>query len=400
MPDMLLHHWRPRRFSRVAAALVAFALLALPLAETASAQPFQTRARQALLIDAETGSVLFQKSADESMPPASLAKLMTLYLAFKALKAGDLKLEEEVNVSVHAWRSGGAKSGGSAMFLPPNSKVTVGDLLAGIIVESGNDASIVIAERLAGTEEQFARNMTEEARKLGFKVANFGNSTGLSHPENRMTARELATLSQLIIKEFPDYYPWFAQKEFRWKKHKFINRNPLLFTNSGADGLKTGHLGESGFGLVASAVQDGRRLILVLNGLSSMAERKDEAIKLLDWGQKNFAPVKIFDATDIVGEARVWGGSQYYVKLSGKGDVMVLMPRSLGKEKYKAEIIYKGPLKPPIAKGDQVATLRITTSIGSVAETPLYAAEDVERAGVLARGLDSLVHLAFRWVSL
>lgn len=400
MPDISLTILRRRRLRCSAVALLIIPFVLGVLCQSALAQQFQTRARQALLIDAETGSVLFQKSADEAMPPASLAKLMTLYMAFKALKAGDLKLEEEVNVSVHAWRSGGAKSGGSAMFLPPNSKVSIGDLLAGIIVESGNDASIVIAERLAGTEDQFARNMTEEARKLGFKVANFGNATGLSHPENRMTARELALLSQIIIKDFPDYYPWFSQKEFRWKKHKFINRNPLLFTNSGADGLKTGHLNESGFGLVASALQDGRRLILVMNGLSSMAERKDEAIKLLDWGQKNFAPVKIFDASDIVGEARVWGGRQYYVKLSGKGDVMVLMPRSLGKEKYKAEIIYKGPLKPPIAKGDQVATLRITTSIGSVAETPLYAAEDVEKAGVLARGLDSLVHLAFRWVSL
>jgi D-alanyl-D-alanine carboxypeptidase (penicillin-binding protein 5/6) len=377
------------------------ALLAISsLATGAWAQAIQTKARQALLIDYETGSILFQKAADEAMPPASLAKLMTLYIAFKALKAGEIKLEEEVFVSVHAWRTGGAKSGGSAMFLPPNSKVTVGDLMAGIIVESGNDASIVIAERLAGTEQQFARNMTEEARKLGFKVANFGNSTGLPHPENRMTARELAILSQLIIKEFPDYYPWFAQKEFRWKKHRFINRNPLLFTTSGADGLKTGHLSESGYGLVASAVQDGRRLILVLNGLSTMAERKEEGIKLLDWGQRNFAPAKIFDASDIVGEARVWGGTQYYVKLSGKGDVMVLMPRSLGKEKYKAEIVYKGPLKPPIAKGDQVATLRVTTSLGTVAEAPVYAAEVVGRGGLLARGLDSLVHLAFRLVSL
>ncbi len=367
-----------------------------PSAQTAQTE-ITTRARQAILMDADSGAVLFQHKADDMVPPASMSKLMTLAVVFKALKSGQVKLDDDILVSVNAWRRGGGPSGTSAMMIPVNTREKLDLLLQGIIVQSGNDASIAIAEAMAGTEEAFARVMTEEARRIGMKKAEFRNATGLYHPEHLVPVRELAILARHLIKEYPEYYARFGQREFLYKKHKFPNRNPLLGAGLGIDGMKTGHLKISGYGIVASAKQDNRRLILVINGMDKMEERKSEAIRLLEWGFKSFTEFKLFDAGEVVGQARVWGGSSMYVPLAGTNDLTVILPRYPANQKLKAEIIYKGPLKTPIKKGDPIATLRVTSTSQAVNELPLYATEDVEGAGTMRRGLDSILHMAFRW---
>ncbi|MBX9927022.1 MAG: hypothetical protein K2Y05_11740, partial [Hyphomicrobiaceae bacterium] len=228
----------------------------------------------------------------------------------------------------------------------------------------------------------------------GLSKAQFRNATGLSHPEQRITARELADLARYLIREYPDQYPRFSQREFSWTKHKFINRNPLLSAGIGADGLKTGHLSEAGFGLVGSAVQDNRRLIAVVMGLPTETDRRDESRRILEWGFRNFTEAKLFDAGEVIGHARVWGGDKLYVGLRGKGDVAVVLAKYPASQKLKGEIVYNGPLKPPVKVGDQVATLRVTSSAGASNDVLLYATEDVAPGGIVRRGLDSLAHLA------
>ena len=291
-------------------------------------------------------------------------------------------------------------SGTSAMMVPVNTKVTVGELLQGVIVQSGNDAAMALAEGMAGTEEAFARLMEAEARRIGLATSTFRNATGLHHPEHLMSARELALLARHLMTEYPDHYGMFAQSEFKYRKHRFINRNPLLFLNIGADGLKTGYIKEAGYGIVASAKQEERRLIAVVNGAETANERRDEAARLLDHGFKNYSEFRLFEEGETVGQARVWGGASMYVSLAGKGPVNVILPRYPANQRLKADIIYKGPLKTPIAKGDQVAVLRVTSTSNAVNEVPLYAQEDVAPAGLVRRGLDTLVHMAFRWVLL
>lgn len=359
-----------------------------------------TKARNAILMDEASGSVLFQQNADELAPPASMSKLMTLAVLFRSLKSGKTKLDDEFLMSENAWRTGGAPSRTSAMMVPINTKTKVSELIQGIIVQSGNDACIAVAEALAGTEAAFADMMTAEARRLGLKQSVFKNSTGLPNPEHLMTARELALLARHLIEDYPEFYPIFAQQRFPYRKHNFINRNPLLFLDIGADGLKTGYTKEAGYGLVGSAVRDGRRLIVVVNGLATAQERKDEARKLLEWGFRTVTQAKLFDAGEVVGKARVWGGDRFYVPLTGDGELRVLLPRLPADQKLRAEIIYNGPLKPPIKKGDEVAVLKITSSSTATTETPLYAMEDVAEGGLVRQGLDSLVHLAFRWINL
>lgn len=360
---------------------------------------YSTEAKQAILIDADTNAILFEHNADQPMHPASMSKLMTLVMAFKAIRSGQLKLEDEIQMSVNAWRSGGAPSGTSAMFVPVGEKVTVNELLQGIIVQSGNDASIALAEALAGTEQAFAQLMTLHAREIGLKSSTFKNSTGLHDPQHLTTARDLAKLAQHVIKEYPEFYPMFAQPEFRYRRHRFINRNPLLKMDIGADGLKTGYTEESGYGIVASAKQDGRRLIVVVNGLPTAAKRRDEAARLLQWGFRSFSEFRLFDEGEIVGRARVWGGDQFYLPLTGDdGGVSVWLPRAVANQRLKAEIVYNSPLKPPIKKGEPVAKLRVTSAMNTTSEVPLYAAEDVAAAGIMRRGLDTLAYMAFRWI--
>ena len=380
--------------------LAALAMVCILLASPATAQKstYVTKAEHAILMDADSGAVLFQKDADELTPPASMSKLMTLAVVFKALKEGVLKLSDEITMSENAWRTGGAPSGTSAMFVPINSKVTVEELLQGIIVQSGNDACIALAEALAGSESGFARVLTNEARRIGLEKSTFRNSTGLPAEGHLMTMRELAQLSRFLIKEYPDRFALFAQKEFRYRKHRFFNRNKLLFLDIGADGMKTGYTEASGYGIVGTALQDGKRLIVAVNGLKSGNDRVEEARKLLEWGFRSFGAFELFGADQVVGSARVWGGDSFYVPLVGKNGVSVVLPRYPANQRLTAEIIYKGPLKPPVRQGDQVATLRVTSSTSAVSEVPLYAKSDVAKAGVMRQGLDSLIHLALGWI--
>ena len=362
------------------------------------AADFVPKARQVVLMDADSGAILYQHNADQLAAPASMSKLMTLAVAFKLLKSGKLNRGDEFVMSVNAWRRGGAPSGTSAMMVPVNAKVRLDELLQGIVVQSGNDASISVAEGIAGSEDAFAKVMTEEARRIGMPKSQFRNPTGLYHPDHLMTAKELAILARYIMREYPDYFPLFSQKEFVYRRHKFVNKNPLLFADPTVDGMKTGYVKQAGYGMVVTSRQNERRLIAVVNGAASDNERKDEVKRLLDWGYKNVSEFKIYEATEVIGQARVWGGSAFYVPLVGNGDISIWLPRFPAGQRLKGEIVYASPLKAPIQKGTEVAKLRVTSSTSAMQEVPLYAAESVDEGGLMRRGLDSLAHLAFRWV--
>jgi D-alanyl-D-alanine carboxypeptidase (penicillin-binding protein 5/6) len=383
----------PKRSCRALAAIV----LALPavgglfaLAPTARAQSFQTAAPYAILVDADTGTTLFEKNADELMVPASMAKLMTLEVVFNEMRQGRLTLDSEFVVSENAWRKGGGPSSGSSMFAQLGSRIRLEDLLRGIIVQSGNDACIVVAEGIAGTEENFARMMTERAHELGLTKSTYRNSTGYSHPEQRVTARELARLAIHLIETYPDLYPMFAEKEFTWNRIRQQNRNPLLGMDIGADGLKTGNLDESGFGLVGSAVQNGQRLVVVVNGLKTGRDRANESRKLLDWGFRAFEPRQLFAAGEPVGYASVFGGDSRSVPLVSKKPIRLLMPRGSG-DRISARIHYKGPLRAPVREGTEVGRLRVTRGDVQALDLPLYAGEDVQPGSLGQRALDGLL---------
>jgi D-alanyl-D-alanine carboxypeptidase (penicillin-binding protein 5/6) len=384
-------------FSMLILAAVVMAGSALAQQGAAPAE-MTTRAKQAILMDANTGAVLFQHNADELAPPASMSKLMTLAVIFRGLKEGRIKPEDEILFSVNAWRTGGAPSGTSAMFVPVNTRERLDEVLKGIVIQSGNDACIAVAEAMAGSEAAFAKMMTDEARRLGLSKSTFRNSTGLHDPEHLMTARELALLARHLMQSYPEHYTLFAEKEYRYRKHRFFNRNPLLGLDLGVDGLKTGFIKEAGYGIVASAKQDSRRVILVINGMEDAQARRNEAVRLIEWGFKGFADFKLFDAEEVVGRARVWGGDRMYVPLIGTGEITVLLPKAQSAQRLQAQIIYKSPIKAPIKKGDVIAKLRVTTASQSVNEVPLAAGEDVPAAGTMRRGLDTLVHMAFGWV--
>lgn len=358
----------------------------------------ETEAEYALLMDAETETILFEKNADVLMQPASMSKLMTLAVVFEALEAGKLTLQSTFSVSENAWRTGGAPSGTAAMFAPLNNDITIEDLIQGITIQSGNDACIILAEGLSGTEGAFAQRMTDYARRIGLEKSTFGNSTGLPNPRQLMTARELAELSLHLIRQYPQYYPYFAQREFPYRKHKFYNRNPLIAANIGADGLKTGYTEESGYGLTGSAVRDGRRLVVVVNGLKSSTARKNEASKLLDWGFRNFSKFTLYKSEEIVGEAMVWGGKKGYVKLRGDGDLQVLLPKNAKQRKLRGKIVYPGPVIAPVNEGARVGELRVRTEDGIQSSAPLFAAESIGKGGLIQQGFDSAKILAFGWL--
>ena len=398
-----MHASRLDRWIKIAAAGAILALGAGAVsARTHAAAPpnaFETKAQHAILMDADANLVLFEKDADALAPPASMSKLMTLAIVFRELKAGRLKLEDEFKVSEHAWRTGGAPSGSSAMFAPLNTMVTVSDLIQGVTVQSGNDSAIILAEGIAGSEEAFARQMTKYARQIGLEKSTFANATGLPAEGHLMTARDLATLARYIIYTYPEYYHFFGQKQFRYRdKFTFHNRNPLVMADIGVDGLKTGYIKESGYGLVASGTRDGQRLILVVSGLESAKDREAEARKLIDWGFKSFKPFRLFDEGQTVSDALVWGGTQHYVPLVGDGNINIILPAS-ATGKVSASIFYNGPIKAPIKKGDQVAILRVTADESQATnDIPLYAGDDIGQSNFAMRGLDSLLVLAFGWL--
>ncbi len=360
---------------------------------------FQTAAPYAILIEAESGTVLFEKSADTPVAPASLAKLMTAETVFNEIKEGNVKLDEQFVISENAWRRGGAPSGGSTMFAPIHSRVTVSDLLHGAIIQSGNDACIALAEGIAGNEASFVRLMNGRARELGMTQANFTNSTGLPDPEQRVTVRELAKLARHIIHTYPEFYKWYSERDFTFNKIRQQNRNPLLAMNIGADGLKTGFTNEAGYGLVGSAVQNDMRLIVVVNGLKSANERADEARKLLNFGFNGFESRVLFEAGQQIGDARVFGGEQRYVALEalGKKPVRLMVPKNLT-DRLMARVVYRGPLRVPVTQGQVIGVLKVWRGDNVALEVPLQAAEPVEGGPLHRRAMDGLGELFGGWL--
>jgi serine-type D-Ala-D-Ala carboxypeptidase (penicillin-binding protein 5/6) len=386
---------------------VAFAVLAAgatglsaptSAATKAPAGAFDTKAKHAILMNVDADLIFYEKDADALMSPASMSKLMTLAVVFRELKAGHIKLDDQFKVSEHAWRTGGAPSGSSAMFAPLNSTVSVEDLIRGVSVQSGNDACIILAEGISGSEDAFVKEMNRYAKEIGLAKSHFENSTGLPADGHVMTARELALLANYLIKNYPEYYHYFGEKEFTYGKWKFTNRNPLVFEDLGVDGLKTGFIEDAGYGLVASAVRDSQRVILVVSGLNTKKEREEEPRKLLEWGFKSFKPYRLFDQGEKVSDALVWGGTRHYVPLVGNNNIDIILPFNTSGQ-VTAQIVYDGPIKAPIRKGDQVATLRVTAAdTKATNDIPLYAGEDVGQSNFAMRGLDSLFVLAFGWM--
>ncbi len=347
----------------------------------------------AILIDAKSGSILFEKNPDELRPPSSMLKLMTAEVIFNAITAGKIKLDDEYKVSENAWRKGGAPSGGSTMFAALNSRVKVDDLLHGALIQSGNDACIALAEGSAGNERDFVEVMRDRARELGLTKSTFGNPTGLPDPKNKMTVRELGMLARHIILTYPEFYKLFNERDFTWNKIHQQNRNPLLTMLEGADGLKTGFTKEGGYGLVGSAVQNGQRLIVVVNGLDDPDDRASEAKKLLEWGFRNFEPRALFAADQTVGYAKVFGGDSRSVRLTSPEPINVMLPRS-GNEKLIARIVYIGPLRAPIAPGQRVGALKVWRGNNIALEAPLYSAETVGPGSLTRRAIDGASELA------
>jgi D-alanyl-D-alanine carboxypeptidase (penicillin-binding protein 5/6) len=335
---------------------------------------------------------LYEKNGDELIAPASLAKLMTLEFLFNEIKQGRVKPDDEYIISENAWRKGGAPSHGSTMFAAIHSRVKVSDLLQGIIVDSANDACIAVAEALAGNETTFGRMLTQRAREIGLERSTFTNSTGYSDPDLRVTAREMAELARHIIQTYPDFYPYFSQRDFAWNNIRQQNRNPLLGLGIGADGLKTGETSEAGFNLVGSAVQDNFRLIVVVTGAKTDKERADEAKKLLESGFHDFQARVLFAEGQTVGDAKVFGGDKSYVPLIAPGIVRVMLPRN-NSQRLLARIVYTGPVPAPITKGQPIGKLKVWRGENLALEVPLQAADDVGRGSMSQRAMDGATEL-------
>jgi D-alanyl-D-alanine carboxypeptidase (penicillin-binding protein 5/6) len=353
---------------------------------------FDGDAPTAILIEANSGSVLFEKNADELRAPSSMMKLMTVETVFHAIKQGEVKLTDEYRISENAWRKGGAPSGGSTMFAAIHSKISVDDLLHGAIIHSGNDACIALAEGIAGNERIFADMMTKRARELGLTQSTFANSNGLPDPGNKMTVRELAKLARYIVQTYPDLYKLFGEREFTWNKIRQQNRNPLLTSLEGADGLKTGFTKEGGYGMVGSAVQNGLRLIVVVNGLEDPDDRASEAKKMLEWGFRNFEARTLFAAQQPVGYAKVFGGESRSVKLASPEPIKVMVQKN-GADKLIARVIYSGPVRAPIEAGQPVGIVRVWRGTNVAMEAPVFAAEPVGKGSTMRRAVDGASEL-------
>jgi D-alanyl-D-alanine carboxypeptidase (penicillin-binding protein 5/6) len=344
------------------------------------ARAFETAARAAVIMDHRTGVVLFEKNADERIPPASMSKLMTAYMIFDRLKSGRLKLDEEVTVSERAW-----KMGGSQMFLEVGDRVRVEDLIRGIIIQSGNDACVAMAEAISGSEEAFAREMNEKAREIGLTGSSFANSTGLDAPDHLMTVRDLALLARAIVTEFPEHFKYYAELEFEYAGIKQPNRNPLLQARvPGVDGMKTGYTEQSGYGLVSTAKRDDRRVIAVLAGLKSVGQRRAEGERLLEHGFREWQEYRLFGAGETVVDADVWLGAAPKVPLSSTSTVAVTLSREARKG-LAVKVSYDNPVPAPVAAGQRVGTLEIGAPGMAPLAVPLVAAQEVPKAGMLGR---------------
>jgi D-alanyl-D-alanine carboxypeptidase (penicillin-binding protein 5/6) len=347
--------------------------------------PMDTAAQWGFISDFNSGATLLEKDADVPMVPSSMVKLMTIFIVYGMLKNGRLQLNQELPVSERAWRTGGSK-----MFVPYPGGVKVEDLIRGVIVDSGNDACVVLAEAVSGSEEQFVDLMNQKAKELGLAHSTFRNCTGLPDPEQRMSCRDIATLAAALIRSFPEYYHYDSEKTFKYNNIEQQNRNPLVQKGLG-DGLKTGHTEDGGFGLVASSIRVGRRVIVVLNGMTSMHQRAEEAERLMEWAYREFEDVTLFSASDVVEHAPVWLGATPNVPLVGGKDLVATMPRNWQK-KAQVAVQYETPIRAPVAKGTTVGKLVVTGQTVPQQELPLLAGADVPKLGLPGRALAVLTH--------
>ncbi len=361
------------QFSKAVAAIAVLFAGAVALAQDALTTP----AQYAVIMDYRTGEILYEKNARTPTGPSSMSKLMTVAIVFERLKDGSLKLDDTFDVSEKAWR----EREGSSMWVRVNDKISVLDLLRGVIVQSGNDACIVLAENISGSEEAFAELMNRKAHEWGLTDSTFANSHGKPDPNQKMSMRDLALLSRRIISEHPEYYALFAEREFTWEKIRQANRNPLLGLVDGADGLKTGHTEDAGYGLVGSAVQNGERRIVVVNGLSSERERATESARLLRIAFNDYSTKTFYEPGDIVGEAMVFKGKDKTVPLIAREPVKMLLHRSHLTD-AKATVVYTGPVAAPIKENQQIGYLRVSAPNGPAREYALYAGRNVKEAGI------------------
>lgn len=374
------------RFFKNAAVMAALFLVALVLPAQAQVE---TSAKQAIIVDVETGVILFEKNANERMPTSSMSKVMTTYMLFEELKRARLKFDDRILVSEKAWRMGGSK-----MFIHVNDRVKVEDLVRGIVIQSGNDATVAVAEGLAGTEEAFAEAMTARARELGMKNTRLKNASGWPDPDHYSTAHDLAILAHRIIADFPEYYHYFAERDFTYNKIKQQNRDPLLGRVPGADGLKTGHTEAAGYGLMGSAIRDGHRVILVINGLESEKARVEESVRLLEWAFRNFDRQPLVKEDETVDRAPVWLGRAADVPLVVKEKLDVVVPRARRSE-VRMSVTYDTPISAPIKKGTEVGKLKIEIPQQAPIEVALLTGADVPRLGFFGRAKNRAQYLLF-----
>lgn len=374
----------------IGAVLISAIILLDSGSQTSAQTAFQTSAKQAILVDTETGRVLYEKDADAPMPPSSMSKLMTLYVLFDQLKNGGLSLDDTFLVSEKAWR----EREGSTMYVLVDTRVRIEDLIRGIIIQSGNDACIVVAEGISGTEEAFATLMTDVGFEIGLTGSNFRNSHGMPDPDHYMTARDLAVLARKLIEDFPEYYYYFAEEEFTYSDITQGNRNTLINPSTGVDGLKTGHAEAAGYGLVASSVRADRRLISVTNGLDNMRLRGSESMRLLDWGYREFGTYKLFDAGQQVDEALVWLGEVDSVPLIVDEEIRLTLPRS-GRRGMEVTASYDNPTPAPFSAGTTIGTLTVKVPGQEDQEFPLKAAEGVALLDFTGRIMAAANYLLF-----
>ncbi|MEQ1405630.1 D-alanyl-D-alanine carboxypeptidase family protein [Neorhizobium sp. Rsf11] len=358
---------------------------------------FVTKAKQVYMVEAKTGTVLLASNENQAFPPASLAKLMTMEVVFSAIRRGEISRDTVYPVSEYAWRTGGAPSGTTTMFAALKSQVRVEDLVKGVIVQNANDACIVLAEGISRSEGEFAARMTARAKDIGLSRSLFGNSTGLPGAENRTTARDLVELARHIHREYPEFYPLYAQPDFEWNKIFQRNKNPLLALNIGVDGLGAGFAEGSGYALVASVVRNGTRLFLAMGGLASDKERLEEARKVLEWGLSSFETKVLFKQGEVVGQASVYGGTSRYVDLVAREPVDIYLPTN-NPDRLSGRIVYRWPLRAPVAEGQPVGVLKISSADRVVREVPLVTAQSIKTGSLTSQATDALLELMFFWL--
>lgn len=382
----MFHPLRPRQFFKaLTKGLLTAALCAGVLTGQAHAIEQTTPAKQAVIVDYDTGNILLEKNGDQHMPTSSMSKVITMYMVFEAIKSGRLSLTDELPVSEKAWRMEGSK-----MFIEVGKRIKVEDLIKGVLVQSGNDACIVFAEALAATEENFADALNRKAQELGMKSSHFMNASGWPDENHYSTARDLAILARRMIHDFPEYYPYFSIKEFTYNNIKQANRNPLLYRNIGVDGMKTGHTEVAGYGLIASGTRDGRRTIVVVNGLADEKMRAEEGARLMEWSLAAFENITYFKSGQKVADIPVKLGSEQSVSLVLKDDVFITIPK-MDKTGIKAEAIFDAPLKAPVPEGVEVGKLVVTVPGRPLYSYPLYSGASVAEAAFIPRTLEKLI---------